>query len=140
MIMLTDLETLLNANEFGELVKAINENRDFSFNQNGLSVESKSTDGSLQLTIKYDSSQNEKNLVKQEREKFLELIKEIDDNVFVEVCENLGSELINKMQDAINGTNLEAARSAILRFKNETSKLLVSRINYYKECLAKLDK
>ena len=138
--MLTDLETLLNANEFGELVKAINENRDFSFNQNGLSVESKSTDGSLQLTIKYDSSQNEKNLVKQEREKFLELIKEIDDNVFVEVCENLGSELINKMQDAINGTNLEAARSAILRFKNETSKLLVSRINYYKECLAKLDK
>lgn len=138
--MLTDLETLLNANQFGELVKAINENRDFSFNQNGLSVESKSTDGSLQLTIKYDSSQNEKNLVKQEREKFLELIKEIDDNVFVEVCENLGSELINKMQDAINGTNLEAARSAILRFKNETSKLLVSRINYYKECLAKLDK
>lgn len=138
--MLTDLETLLNANQFGELVKAINENRDFSFNQNGLSVESKSTDGSLQLTIKYDSSQNEKNLVKQEREKFLELIKEIDDNVFVEVCENLGSELINKMQDAINGTNLEAARSAILRFKGEVSKLLISRINYYKECLVKLDK
>lgn len=138
--MLTDLETLLNANQFGELVKAINENRDFSFNQNGLTVESKSTDGSLQLTIKYDSSQNEENLVRQEREKFLELIKEIDDNVFVEVCENLGSELINKMQDAINGTNLEAARSAILRFKSETSKLLVSRINYYKECLVKLDK
>lgn len=138
--MLTDLETLLNANQFGELVKAINENRDFSFNQNGLSVESKSTDGSLQLTIKYDSTQNEENLVKQEREKFLELIKEIDDNVFVEVCENLGSELINKMQNAINGTNLEAARSAILRFKSETSKLLVSRINYYKECLVKLDK
>lgn len=138
--MLTDLETLLNANQFGELVKAINENRDFSFNQNGLIVESKSTDGSLQLTIKYDSSQNEENLVKQEREKFLELIKEIDDNVFVEVCEKLGSELINKMQNAINGTNLEAARSAILRFKSEVSKLLVSRINYYKECLVKLDK
>lgn len=138
--MLTDLETLLNANQFGELVKAINENRDFSFNQNGLTVESKSTDGSLHLTIKYDSSQNEENLVKQEREKFLELIKEIDDNVFVEVCENLGSELINKMQNAINGTNLEAARSAILRFKSEASKLLVSRINYYKECLVKLDK
>lgn len=103
-------------------------------------VESKSTDGSLQLTIKYDSSQNEEKLVRQEREKFLELIKEIDDNIFVEVCENLGPELINKMQNAINGTNLEAARSAILRFKSEASKLLVSRINYYKECLVKLDR
>jgi hypothetical protein len=64
----------------------------------------------------------------------------MDDNLFVEVCENLGSETINKMQDAINGTNLEAARSAILRFKSETNKLLLSRINYYKECLVKLDK
>jgi hypothetical protein len=44
------------------------------------------------------------------------------------------------MQNAINGTDLEAARSAILRFKKEVSKLLVSRINYYKECLVKLDK
>ena len=138
--MITDLETLLNANQFSELVKAINENKDFSFNQNGLTVESKSTDGTLQLTIKYDSSKEEESMVKQEREKFLELIKEIDDNVFVEVCENLGSELINKMQNAINGTNLEAARSAILRFKSETNKLLVNRINYYKECLVKLDK
>lgn len=138
--MMTNLENLLNADQFRELVKAISENRDFSFNQNGLTIESKSEDGNLQLTFKYDSSKNEECLVKQEREKFLELIKEIDDNIFVEVCENLGSELINKMQNAINGTDLEAARSAILRFKKEVSKLLVSRINYYKECLVKLDK
>ena len=138
--MLTELETLLNANQFGELVKAISENRDFSFDQNGLTVESKSTDNSLQLTIKYDSSKNEENLVTQEREKFLELIKEMDDNLFVEVCENLGSELINKMQDAINGTNLEEARAAIYKFKNEAKELLINKINYYKECLFKLDK
>jgi hypothetical protein len=29
--MITDLETLLNTNEFKKLVDAINENRDFSF-------------------------------------------------------------------------------------------------------------
>lgn len=138
--MLTELETLLNANQFGELVKAISENRDFSFDQNGLTVESKSTDNSLQLTIKYDSSKNEENLVTQEREKFLELIKEMDDNLFVEVCENLGSETINKMQDAINGTNLEEAKAAICKFKNEAKELLINKINYYKECLFKLDK
>lgn len=138
--MLTELETLLNANQFGELVKAISENRDFSFDQNGLTVESKSTDNSLQLTIKYDSSKNEENLVTQEREKFLELIKEMDDNLFVEVCENLGSETINKMQDAINGTNLEEAKVAICKFKNEAKELLINKINYYKECLFKLDK
>lgn len=138
--MITNLAKLLNEDQFGELVKSISENRDFSFNQNGLTIESKSEDGNLQLIFKYDSSKNEECLVKQEREKFLELIKEIDDNIFVEVCESLGSDLINKMQSAINGTDLEAARSAILRFKKEASKLLVSRINYYKECLVKLDK
>lgn len=64
----------------------------------------------------------------------------MDDNLFVEVCENLGSGTINKMQDAINGTNLEEAKAAICKFKNEAKELLINKINYYKECLFKLDK
>lgn len=64
----------------------------------------------------------------------------MDDNLFVEVCENLGSETINKMQDVINGTNLEEAKAAICKFKNEAKELLINKINYYKECLFKLDK
>lgn len=138
--MITDLETLLNANQFGELVKAINENRDFSFDQNGLTIQSKATDGSLKLTISYDSSKNEKEIIKKERECFLEFINDIDDNMFIEVCEQLGQETVNKIQNLINGDNLESARGAILKFKREYRHLLVNRINYLNQCLAKLDK
>lgn len=138
--MITDLETLLNANQFGELVKAINENRDFSFDQNGLTIQSKATDGSLELTISYDSSKNEKEIIKKERELFLEFVNSIDDNMFVEVCEQLGQLSISKIQNLINGDDLEAARGAILKFKSEYRYLLVKRINYLNQCLAKLDK
>lgn len=138
--MITDLETLLNANQLQELVKAIVENKDFSFDQNGLTIQSKSTDDSLAITISYDSTKNEKEIVKQEREAFLEFIKGIDDNIFIEVCEILGQDLVNKIQELINGDDLEAARGAILRFKNEYRNLLVNRINYLNKCLARLDK
>lgn len=138
--MITDLETLLNADQFTKLVKAINENKDFSFNQNGLSIDSKSTDGSLQLTIKYDATKNEQVLVEKERELFLNMCKGIDDELFVEICETVGSELLGKIQKAINTDNLESVRAAALRFKQECKNVIATKINYYKECLLKLDK
>ena len=105
-----------------------------------MTIQSKATDGSLELTISYDSSKNEKEIIKKEKECFLEFINDIDDNMFIEVCEQLGQETVNKIQNLINGDNLEAARGAILKFKHEYRHLLVNRINYLNQCLAKLDK
>ena len=138
--MITDLETLLNANQFGELVKAINENRDFSFCQDGLQLTSKSTDDSLQIVLRYDSSLNEKKQAEKERKQFLEFVEEIDGNLFVELVETMGQPLVSKLQEMVNGNELESVRSAIVRFKSEYKQLLNNKIKYYQECLSKLDK
>lgn len=138
--MITDLETLLNTNEFQKLVDAINGNKDFSFNQNGLTINSKSTDNSLQLTIKYDASKSEEQMVCKEREAFLNTLNSIEDNVFVEICEGLDNDMLSKLQKLINSNKLESVRSAILKFKQEAKEVLKAKINLYKECLQKLEK
>ena len=138
--MITDLETLLNTNEFQKLVDAINGNKDFSFNQNGLTINSKSTDNSLQLTIKYDASKSEEQIVCKEREAFLNTLNGIEDNVFVEICEGLDNDMLSKLQKLINSNKLESVRSAILKFKQEAKEVLKAKINLYKECLQKLEK
>ena len=138
--MITDLETLLNATQFGELVKAINENRDFSFCQDGLQVTSKSTDDSLQIVLHYDSSLNEKKQAEKERKQFLEFVESIDGNLFVELIETMEQPLVNKLQDMVNSDDLESVRAAVMRFKSEYRQLLNNKIKYYQECLVKLDK
>lgn len=90
--------------------------------------------------MSYDSSLNEANEAKKEREAFLEFVKSIDDNLFVELIEIMGSPLVNKLQDMINGDNLESVRAAVLRFKNEYKQLLSNKINYYQKCLGQLTK
>lgn len=138
--MITDLETLLNTNEFQKLVDAINGNKDFSFNQNGLTINSKSTDNSLHLTIKYDADKSEEQIVCKEREAFLNTLNTIEDNVFVEICEGIDNDMLSKLQKLINSNKLESVRSAILKFKQEAREILKSKINLYKECLQKLEK
>ena len=104
------------------------------------SCDSNANNGSLSLTVKYDSSKNEAKIIEQERDIFLKLLQSIDDNIFVEICEEVGSELLNKIQKAINGDKLETVRSAILRFKQEAKKVINSKIKLYNECLLKLNK
>jgi hypothetical protein len=52
----------------------------------------------------------------------------------------MGSPLVNKLQDMINGDTLESVRAAVLRFKNEYKQLLNNKINYYQKCLGQLTK
>lgn len=68
------------------------------------------------------------------------MCKEIDDNLFVDICENTNDELLSKLQKAINSNNLESVRAAAHRFKHECRTFIANKINYYKECLLKLDK
>lgn len=135
--MMTNLAKLLNEDQLKALAKSIIENSEFSFNQNGLQISSKSTDNGLQLSIVYDYS--EKQLAKQERDNFLEFIKTIDDNVFVELVESLGPDVINKLQTMLNTDDLELVREACIKFKNAYKQLLVNKIKYYQSCLNKLE-
>ena len=83
---------------------------------------------------------NEKKQAEKERKQFLNFVEEIDGNLFVELVETMGQPLVSKLQEMVNGNELESVRAAIVRFKSEYKQLLNNKIKYYQECLSKLDK
>ena len=136
--MTTDLETLLNSDQFRELVNAINANEDYKLAKDGLIIESKSNDNSLQINISYDMTKEEEYLANQEAKDFKNLITNIDDDIFVAACERLGSEQLQKIQDCLNSGHLETVRAGIVKFKKVLELVFKERINYYKACLNSL--
>lgn len=133
--MITDLETLLNQDQFRELVKAINENREYNYENNGLKINAKSNDNSLQLSIAYDEDKKEGNLVKKELDNFQNYLKDLDDDLFTEICDALGNEEIQKIQNCLNSNKLETVRAAIIKFKNFSNKIITNKIAYLKNLL-----
>lgn len=133
--MITDLETLLNEDQFRELVKAINENREYNYENNGLKINAKSNDNSLQLSIAYDEDKKEGNLVKKELDNFQNYLKDLDDDLFTEICDALGNEGIQKIQNCLNSNKLETVRAAIIKFKNFSNKIITNKIAYLKNLL-----
>lgn len=133
--MITDLETLLNEDQFRELVKAINENREYNYENNGLKINAKSDDNSLQLSIAYDEDKKEGNLVKKELDNFQNYLKDLDDDLFTEICDALGNSEISKIQDCLNSNKLETVRAAIIKFKNFANKIITNKIAYLKNLL-----
>lgn len=131
--MITDLETLLNEDQFRELVKAINENREYNYENNGLKINSKSDDNSLQLSIAYDGGEG--NLVKKELDNFQNYLKNLDDDLFTEICDALGNSEIQKIQNCLNSDKLETIRAAIIKFKNFANKIITNKIAYFKNLL-----
>lgn len=136
--MTTDLETLLNSDQFAELVNAINANEDYKLAKDGLTIESKSTDNSFQINISYDMTKEEGYLANQEAQDFKNLITNIDDDVFVTACEQLGSEQLQKIQECLNSGKLETVRAGITKFKKVLELVFKERIKYYKSCLNSL--
>ena len=90
--------------------------------------------------MSYDSTQNEKKQAKKERKQFLDFVDNIDGDLFVELIETMEQPLVSKLQDMVNSDNLESVRTAVVKFKSEYKQLLNNKINYYQECLSKLDK
>ena len=136
--MTTDLETLLNSDQFRELVNAINANEDYKLAKDGLTIESKSNDNSLQINISYDMTKEEGYLANKKAEDFKNLITNIDDEIFVAACEQLGSKQLQAIQECINSKNLESVRSGITKFKSALEKTITNKIHYYKVCLNSL--
>ena len=68
--MITDLETLLNQDEFKNLVDAINKNQEYYLSSNGLTIKAESTDDSLFLLISYERQKEENCLANEEVGKF----------------------------------------------------------------------
>lgn len=135
--MFTDLEKLIDLEQFQELFNALAENKEYSYSENGLNISAKSSDGCTTLQISYEEP---KDLAKAEGEDFKEFIENLDDELFTETCESLGGEVLTRIANCLNSKDVEAVRSGVLRFKKELREVLVKKINYYSECLNSLDK
>ena len=132
-----DLEKLMDMEQFQELFNVLAENGEFNYSENGLNISAKSSDNALTLQVSYETP---KSTAKSEAQDFQKFIETINDDLFTDVCESLGSEQLSRIADCLNSDDVEAVRSAVLRFKQEMRNVLVTKINFYKECLNNLDK
>lgn len=132
-----DLEKLLDMEQFQELFDALAENKEYNYSENGLTISAKSSDGCTSVQISYEEPQN---LAREEAEDFKQYLETLDDDLFLDVCNSLGSETISKISNCLQTNNVESVRSGILRFKQELKQVLTDKINYYTECLNNLCK
>ena len=132
-----DLAKLMDMEQFQELFNVLAENGEFNYSENGLNISAKSSDNELSLQVSYETP---KQTAKSEAQDFQKYIETIDDNLFTDVCESLGGEQLSRIANCLNSDDIEAVRSAVLRFKQEMRNVLVKKINFYKECLNNLDK
>ena len=135
--LMIDLEKLLDMEQFQELFNVLAENGEFNFSENGLNISAKSSDNELSLQLSYETP---KQTAKSEAQDFQKFIETIDDNLFTDVCESLGGEQLSRIANCLNSDDIEAVRSAVLRFKQEMREVLTNKINFYTECLNNLDK
>ena len=126
--MITDLETLLNQDEFKNLVDAINKNQEYYLSSNGLTIKAKSTDDSLFLLIFYEESC----LANEEVGKFQKYLESLDDDLFIDVCEYLGESELNKIQECLESGKLESVRAGIAKFRMALSNVVTMKIEQLK--------
>ena len=135
--LMIDLEKLLDFSQFQELFDTLAENGEYNYSENGLTISAKSSDGGASLQISYETP---KQTAKSEAQDFQKFIETIDDDLFTDVCESLGGEQLSRIANCLNSDDIEAVRSAVLRFKKEMREVLTDKINFYTECLNNLDK
>lgn len=128
--MITDLETLLNQDEFKNLVDAINKNQEYYLSSNGLTIKAESTDDSLFLLISYE--REESCLANEEVDQFQKYLESLDDDLFIDVCEYLGELEVHKIQECLESGKLETVRAGIAKFKMALSDIAKKRIEQLK--------
>lgn len=130
--MITDLETLLNQDEFKNLVDAINKNQEYYLSSNGLTIKAESTDDSLFLLISYERQKEESCLANEEVGKFQKYLESLDDDLFIDVCEYLGESELNKIQEYLESGKLESVRAGITKFRMALSNVVTMKIEQLK--------
>lgn len=117
--MKTNLETFFDENQFNELVKAINENRYYEYSNDGFTLKSNSDENSLRIEISYKDN---------EARAFQREIEELDDDLFVSVCEFLGNDELKRIQKCIYSDNIDSVRAGIIKFKKALSTVAKNKI------------
>lgn len=110
-----------------EFLMALEHNKNYRFNKNGLNLELKTTKNGFETHITYEEP------IQQEVDEFTRYCENMDDELFVNICEFIGKDGLNKIQDCLDSNNIESVRSAVQFFRNNAKDYVSSKINAYKE-------
>ena len=127
------LEGIMTNEEFQELMKASENNKDYKFNKNRLDISMNSSDNGFEISIKYT------NPVQSEVEKFKDFLNDLDDELFIGICELIGNDGLQRIQDCLDSENIESVRSAVSYFKAHARKFIKDKTNYLNEQLVKFN-
>lgn len=126
----------INDQQLKEIANAIFNNQDYSFDENGLSIQAKSSENGYSIQMMY--SEPKEDLVKKEVDNFEDWLRTIDDDIFTGVCESMGGEEISKISNCLKSEDIESVRAGISKFKSYLHNYLNDKIDFYKQCSAKL--
>ena len=127
------LEGIMTNEEFQELMKASENNKDYKFNKNGLDISMNSSDNGFELSVKYT------NPVQSEVDKFTDFLNSLDDELFVNICEKIGNDGLQRIQNCLDSANIESVRSAISYFKAHAREYVEDKTKYLNEQLVKFN-
>ena len=127
------LEGIMTNEEFQELMKASENNKDYKFNKNGLDISMNSSDNGFELSVKYV------NPVQSEVDKFTDFLNSLDDELFVNICEKIGNDGLQRIQNCLDSENIESVRSAISYFKAHAREYIENKTKYLNEQLVKFN-
>lgn len=105
------MEQLMSEQEIKELLTASDHNEDYSYNKDGLKIEIKHTDNSKTISITYD------NPTETIKENFISNLENISDEDFIAICEFIGREELNYIQELIDSNSQEHIKDGINIFK-----------------------
>lgn len=121
------LKDVMSNEEFQECLIALEQNKNYRFNKNGLNLEFKTTKNGFETHMTYEEP------TQKEVDEFTRYCENIDDELFVNICEFIGKDGLNKIQDCLDSNNIESVRSAVQFFRNNAKDYVSSKINAYKE-------
>ena len=127
------LEGIMTNEEFQELMKASENNKDYKFNKNGLDISMNSSDNGFELSVKYV------NPVQSEVDKFTDFLNSLDDELFVNICEKIGNDGLQRIQNCLDSENIESVRSAVSYFKSHAREYIEDKTKYLNEQLVKFN-
>lgn len=75
-----------------------------------------------------------------ELNKFTRFLQTLDDELFIEACNELGNTQLKEINEAINSNNPELIKEGIESFNIVLRDILTKKIEYYSECLHNLNR
>lgn len=105
------IEQLMSEQDIKELLTASDNNEDYNYNKDGLKVEIKNTDNSKTIFITYD------NPIEEIKNNFISNLENISDEDFIAICEFIGKEELNHIQNLIDSNNQKDIEDGINIFK-----------------------